>query len=74
MLKFNQDRFLRSSDIKTRYSISNPTLHRWIRAGKLPKPKYLNRQMVWRQSAIEVAEKNMLSSKDRTEKPWGTES
>jgi len=62
MPDFKQDHFLRTIHIKERYSISNPTVHRWIRAGKLPKPEYLNNQMVWRQSAIEAAEERMLNT------------
>jgi len=62
MPDYTQDKFLRTAHIKERYSISNPTVHRWIRAGKLPKPEYLNNQMVWRQSAIEAAEKRLLTA------------
>lgn len=65
--EFNQDRFLRSKDVRHHFSISDPTLHRWVKSGKLPKPQYLNSQRVWRQSAIEAAEDQMLASGERVE-------
>ena len=63
---FQQDPFLRAKDIRTRYGISDPTLYRWAKSGKIPKPEFINGQRVWRQSIIEVAEQKMLSSDDRT--------
>lgn len=64
-IEFLQDRFLRAKDIRHRYTISDPTLHRWVKSGKLPKPQYLNSQRVWKQSAIEAAEEKMLASDER---------
>ena len=64
-IAFHEERFLRAKDIRSRYSISDPTLHRWTKSGKLPTPEYLNGQRVWRQSVIEAAEQKMLDSADR---------
>ena len=66
-IEFQQDRFLRAKDIRHRYAISDPTLHRWVKSGKLPKPQYLNSQRVWLQSVIEQAEEKMLASDERVE-------
>jgi len=63
---FLNERFLRAKDIRARYSISDPTLHRWTKSGKLPEPEYMNSQRVWRQSVIEAAEERMLASGERT--------
>ena len=63
--EFQNDRFLRAKEIRSRYSISDPTLHRWTKSGKLPTPEYLNGMRVWRQSVIEVAERKMLASEER---------
>lgn len=62
---FPNERFLRAKEIRSRYSISDPTLHRWTSSGKFPRPEYLNGMRVWRQSVIEAAEAKMLSSEDR---------
>lgn len=63
---FNSDeRFLRSRDIRARYSISDPTLFRWTKNGKFPKPEFMNGFRVWRQSVVEAAEVEMLASEER---------
>ena len=64
---FQKERFLRAKEIRARYSISDPTLHRWVKSGKRPTPQYLNSQRVWMQSAIEAAEEKMLASDERVE-------
>ena len=61
----NTERFLRAGDIRARYSISDPTLFRWTKSGKFPRPEYLNGCRVWRQSVVEAAEVKMLASKER---------
>ena len=66
-LDFNEDRYLRAAELRTRFSISNPTLHRWISTGKIPQPQYLNLQRVWLQSVIEAAEYAMLNDGLRQE-------
>lgn len=63
--EFQSDRFLRAKDVRQRYSISDPTLHRWTKSGKLPTPEYLNSQRVWRESVLLAAEKKMLASEQR---------
>jgi predicted DNA-binding transcriptional regulator AlpA len=65
MNTYQEDHFIRAADVRQRYSISNVTLHRWVKSGKLPKPQYLNSQRVWRKSAIEVAEQLMLNNGQR---------
>ena len=62
---FQNERFLRAKDIRFRYSISDPTLHRWTKSGKLPEPEYLNGQRVWRESVVVAAEEKMLASDER---------
>ncbi len=64
--ELHQDRFIRAAEVRQRYSISDPTLHRWVKSGKLPKPQYINSQRVWRASVIEAAEARMLASEERT--------
>ena len=68
-----EDRFLRAKDIRSRYGISDPTIHRWTSSGKLPKPEYLNGMRVWRQSVIEAAEQQMLDSPERMPNRLGVE-
>lgn len=68
---FNQERFIRAKEIRARYDISNVTLHRWIKSGKLPQPQYINSQRVWRASVIEAAEAEMLASEERVESRLG---
>lgn len=65
VVKFREERFLRSKDIRARYSISDPTLFRWTRDGKFPEPEYMNGCRVWRQSVVEAAEAKMLTSDER---------
>jgi predicted DNA-binding transcriptional regulator AlpA len=60
-----EDRFLRASDLRKRFSISDPTIFRWTRTGKLPSPQYLNGCRVWRESDIRIAEERMLASDQR---------
>ena len=60
-----EDRFLRASDLRTRFNISDPTLYRWVKSGQLPVPEYLNSSRVWRLSVIEAAEEVMLASDRR---------
>ena len=60
-----EDRFLRASDLRARYNVSDPTLYRWVKSGQLPAPEYLNGARVWRQSILEEAEAVMLSSDQR---------
>ena len=63
--QFEEERFLRAKDIRSRYNISDPTLYRWTKGGKFPEPEYLKGMRVWRQSVIEVAEQKMLTSEER---------
>lgn len=62
---FQEDRFLRAKNLRYRFSISDPTLHRWTKSGKIPSPEHLNGQRVWRESVIIEAEKKMLASQER---------
>jgi len=56
MSQFTEERFIGITFLMERYNKSRPTINRWIRAGKLPEPDYLNGRPVWRQSALIAAE------------------
>ena len=62
IVEFHKERFIRAKEIRTRYSISDPTLFRWCNSGKFPHPEYLNGMRVWRQSVIEEHEMQMLAN------------
>jgi predicted DNA-binding transcriptional regulator AlpA len=55
--KWNRAPFLRN-----RYGCSDPTIYRWTKSGKIPKPKYLNGQRVWSDEDIALADKNLISA------------
>ena len=54
--------FHRAPFMRKRYDCSDPTLYRWTKAGKVPKPKYLNGQRVWTDDDVEQADKNLISN------------
>ena len=65
---FNTNLYVRAPSLLKRWDISDMTLWRWLQAGKLPQPKYINGKRVWLQSEIEQAEESLLS--DATDSPW----
>jgi len=65
---FNTNHYVRATSLRKRWDISNMTLWRWIQAGKLPQPKYINGKRVWLQSDIEQAEIDLCV--DTPDSPW----
>lgn len=50
----NDDRLIRAKELKKFLGVSSDaTLWRWVRAGKLPEPQYINACRVWRASDLE---------------------
>lgn len=39
-----------------------PTLNRWIKAGKLPTPKFINKQRYWTMADIEAATDKLMNN------------
>lgn len=56
------ERFYRAASMRARYDISDPTLYRYIRSGKIPKPHYVNGQRVWSDAQVKEADAAILSS------------
>lgn len=54
--------FLTDLEVASRYSISRPTIWRWAKAGKFPKPKKLNGSARWKLEDLEVWEENLPES------------
>ena len=55
-LTSQHERLIRARELKEILGISSDaTLWRWVRAGKLPKPQYLNSCRVWRESELKSA-------------------
>ena len=55
--------FKRSKDLRNRYGVSNVTLWRWVKAGKLPAPRYINGKRVWSVEQIEECDRRILKDK-----------
>jgi predicted DNA-binding transcriptional regulator AlpA len=53
--------FHRAPFMRARYNCSDPTLYRWTRSGKIPKPRYINGQRVWSDDQVEEADNNLVS-------------
>jgi predicted DNA-binding transcriptional regulator AlpA len=47
---------LHRSDVMLRYGISEPTLHRWMRLGRLPRPRRVTGP-IWSLADLEAAER-----------------
>jgi len=66
---FSTNPYVRAPSLRKRLGgISDMTLWRWLQAGKIPQPKYMNGKRVWLQSEIEQAEQKMFA--DETGSPW----
>lgn len=65
---FKDQSFVRAPALRDRWEISDMTLWRWLKAGKIPNPKYINGKRVWLQSDIEQAEQAMFA--DESASPW----
>jgi predicted DNA-binding transcriptional regulator AlpA len=50
-------RFLRKKQLAERYQTSTRTIDRWARAGRLPKPIYLNEFPLWDEDQVEACER-----------------
>lgn len=47
---------LHRSDVMIRYGISEPTLHRWVKRGRLPRPRRVTGP-IWSLADLEAGEK-----------------
>ena len=56
-----QKKYVRAPAVLERFAISNPTLCRWVKAGKFPAPRYLNGQRVWVESVIDAHEESLFT-------------
>ena len=60
--EFINDPLIKAAPVRAHLGgISNMTLHRHVKAKKIPKPKYINGIRYWRQSEIERAVIDMLA-------------
>lgn len=50
----NEERYLTARQTRERYSVSEMSLHRWLKNSNLnfPKPIYINRRRYWRESDL----------------------
>lgn len=53
--------FYRAKDLRQRYNCSDPSLHRWTKAGKIPQPQYINGQRIWTDVQVKEADANLIS-------------
>jgi len=53
--------FLRIAEICHRYGVSVPSVHRWVKSGKFPKPKKISRCSVWNIKDLEAFEDSLDS-------------
>jgi len=50
-----QKEFLRPKDVVKIYSISLPTIHRWIKNGEMPAPRKINQHVIgWQKSVLDT--------------------
>ena len=56
-----ESKLYRSRHLRERYGVSDTTLWRWQRAGKLPTPKFINGQRVWTAEQLEEADAGLMS-------------
>ncbi len=62
LTKFSiEQKYHRSSFMRERYGISDPTLYRYTKSGKIPKPKFINGQRIWTDEDVELADSNLIS-------------
>ncbi len=53
--------FLRDTEVAIRYSVSRPTIWRWVKEGKFPKPIKLGAGSTrWRYSDLEMWEQSQI--------------
>ncbi|WP_420598959.1 helix-turn-helix transcriptional regulator [Neptuniibacter sp.] len=56
-------------DLSAHFGVSDSTLHKWVREGKLPKPQYLNGRRCWLSAQVVAAEEAMLTTDNTRSKP-----
>lgn len=54
-------KFHRAPYLRARYDCSDPTLYRWTKSGKIPKPYYINGQRAWTDEQVDEADRNLIS-------------
>ena len=50
-----------------RYSVSDRTIDRWLDAGILPPPVYINRRRYWLEEELERCERERMASRELRE-------
>ena len=53
-------KYLTTADLQARFAISEVTVWRWTRVGKLPRPLYVNGRKRWAAEEIIAAEERMF--------------
>jgi predicted site-specific integrase-resolvase len=57
-------RQLPTSALCERYSVSDRTIDRWLDAGILPPPVYINRRRYWLEEELERRERERMASRE----------
>jgi predicted site-specific integrase-resolvase len=57
-------RQLPTSALCERYSVSDRTIDRWLDAGILPPPVYINRRRYWLEEELERCERERMASRE----------
>jgi predicted site-specific integrase-resolvase len=55
---------LPTSALCERYSVSDRTIDRWLDAGILPPPVYINRRRYWLEEELERRERERMASRE----------
>jgi predicted site-specific integrase-resolvase len=58
---------LPTSALCERYSVSDRTIDRWLDAGILPPPVYINRRRYWLEEELERCERERMASRELRE-------
>lgn len=53
-------KFLKLKQVKAYFNISTATVNRWVKAGKLPQPHYVNQQRYWSVEDIECSANKLM--------------
>ena len=64
---------IKSNTLCNMFDISVPTLYRWVKSGKLPKPMVANNRRYWKRDEIEAAKDKMFGGGDLTVSPVSKE-